>query len=458
MQTVILVKRVWNNDGCTEKLMSKLKSDRDKYDITIYLEICSKEFFEQCTNIGIEIIYVEKWWKKTLLEKKITNSNVITFQINDFLRLCSNNNCILYAENFDDIKLLKRKNKAFLNFYLTKRLIINLINNETFFSHGGIKHLLEDYFGIVLNVKNLLAIEADNFFEEIFKESLVASRHKGRGLLFYRSSMHYFKRLFYHLTSPYGFVANYILFYFKIFYLAVFKNNNYKRILSMKNKYEGKRIFIIATGPSLLEEDVRALKKEYIMGLNSSWKLFKKIGITPDFFVVTDPNVFNREFVKNEIDLDELSCCNNFFNYMCKDDIRGNKSLLLNICFLDRIYNYGNTSNLYHMENLAAGLYDLYTVTEDAINIAIYLGFSEIILLGVDNNYLGEKQHFDNDKKADIHDYFYAKKCQYANNKAYGFLKGVAEKKGIKIINSTRGGFVEAFQRKAIEEIIDENN
>ena len=89
------------------------------------------------------------------------------------------------------------------------------------------------------------------------------------------------------------------------------------------------------------------------------------------------------------------------------------------------------------------------------------MGFKEIYLLGVDHSYSTEmdkngslirkpdiKDHFsENDKVTNIPQL-------YKSTLAYEMAKKSAEKLGIKIYNVTRGGALEIFERRKLEDVL----
>ena len=49
---------------------------------------------------------------------------------------------------------------------------------------------------------------------------------------------------------------------------------NKRKLRKLKNKYKGKRCFIMGNGPSLKAEDLELLKDEYCFGQNKIYKIF----------------------------------------------------------------------------------------------------------------------------------------------------------------------------------------
>ena len=84
------------------------------------------------------------------------------------------------------------------------------------------------------------------------------------------------------------------------------------------------------------------------------------------------------------------------------------------------------------------------TVTYPCIQIAIYLGFKKIYLVGVDCNYV----------KNSVNNYFFKSNVEDNRNhhedrmiSSYIAAKKYADEHGIKIYNATRGGALEVFER-----------
>ena len=79
------------------------------------------------------------------------------------------------------------------------------------------------------------------------------------------------------------------------------------------------------------------------------------------------------------------------------------------------------------------------------LQMAIYMGFKDIYLLGCDSNRAG---HVDSENIPSLKD-----SSLYRNIQAYAYLYEVAKKKKINIYNATRGGRLEVFPRVLLESI-----
>lgn len=240
------------------------------------------------------------------------------------------------------------------------------------------------------------------------------------------------------------------------------KSEDSEYIRSLRGKYEGKRCFVIGNGPSLTPEDLDRIKGEYSFASNRIYYIYDKTQWRPTWYVSNDNVVIFSEIdnIKQSGDYPKL------LNYKAKKYGRKKEENIH--------YFFFNNGKFYidplGSEKAAESLHDdlskyvtrVATVTVTAIEFAIYMGFKEIYLLGVDNSYIRQtdksgKVYVDTTKKAD---YFAGMKnadgkvgdCNSiapidALNYAYELAKEFSEKHGVKIYNATRGGKLEVFER-----------
>lgn len=257
----------------------------------------------------------------------------------------------------------------------------------------------------------------------------------------------------YLLFTPYGFIRNSLWFPISAFLRSHgYRTENENRLLSLKGKFEGKRAFIIATGPSLQLEDVNLLADEYTIGVNSIFKLYDKMGWTPSFYMCLDKMSYEKFVQFEDYNLDKCAKLNCFINSLCSDNRNSLKTIKLHTCWLDHIWNFGSRKFKYNSE-LTYGIYDFYSVTHSAILLCIYLGFKEVYFTGVDNNYMGSQTHFEESKGDDNYDYKEALRTQQAMDAGYEEVFKIAEKINVKIYNATRGGCVKPFPRVNLQDL-----
>lgn len=217
-----------------------------------------------------------------------------------------------------------------------------------------------------------------------------------------------------------------------------------KEIFKLKNKYESKKCFIVATGPSLQVQDLLVLNQQKIFtfGVNGVLKL--KEQWEPNAFVAIDADFLE----KNKKDIIENNSMYKFIS-----DVN---TFYVNELLCDYYQLHCITSPLSVMPNIPEDIENKInagvTVTFVALQIAMYMGFKEIYLLGVDCNYLkGSKQnYFFKDEVIDNKDH-----NVYSMILDYQAVRKYAEKNGIKIFNATRGGALEVFPRVDFDSLFE---
>ena len=71
-------------------------------------------------------------------------------------------------------------------------------------------------------------------------------------------------------------------------------NTEQAKVRELKDKYHGKRCFIVCTGPSLTIEDLELIDNEYCFAMNSVNLLYEKTAFRPSFYGCIDEGVFEK--------------------------------------------------------------------------------------------------------------------------------------------------------------------
>ncbi len=224
----------------------------------------------------------------------------------------------------------------------------------------------------------------------------------------------------------------------------------YSKLMDYKDIHTGKRCFIIATGPSLTMEDIENLKDEYTISMNSICRLYDQSDWRPTYYAIQDSHVFEK----------------------MQNILREHKEVPVFISDnIKRKYKREPqwiefpTDTMYHSYDMKIGkyhakfsddcydiVYDGYSIAYSCIELAVYMGFTEIYLLGTDCTYSGEKEHFIDSGVED-------RSRKYATQKltvGYQAARDFADSHGIKIYNATRGGVLEVFERVNLDDILVE--
>jgi hypothetical protein len=233
----------------------------------------------------------------------------------------------------------------------------------------------------------------------------------------------------------------------------------YAKIPKIKDRHRGDRCFIVATGPSLKVNDVEALRDEITFSVNSIDRMFINTSWRPTYYALYDARIFREKKQEHNgiVNLDNLCMRESFLVHSLETEIilnaAANKVVLVPCCFLNNSIKK-NITQLWFSKNLLWGHYDATSVVNFCIQIAQYMGIKEIYLLGVDCNYFGPKQYFDDRRDSKIKNDKLALIQQERMLKGYTFIKTKLDNLGIKVFNATRGGGLETFPRVDFDEII----
>lgn len=243
-----------------------------------------------------------------------------------------------------------------------------------------------------------------------------------------------------------------------------FKSN--PQIKKLKGCFSGKRCFIIGTGPSLKIKDLEELKRnnEISFASNKIFKLFSQTSWRPQLYCVSDMEVlyfYYNQIVSLEIKYQFIV---NILHSKYKECVDGNK-LKSPFKYIFDIYKYGKVNKKTGKEVPAFSTeVDKYvvdggiTVTYSMLQIAYFLGFREIYLLGVDFDY-DDKSGADK-KRSDHFCEDYIEEGEVVNFprlnesfEAYKAAEKFSRKHGFRIYNATRGGKLEVFERISFDSI-----
>ncbi len=229
-------------------------------------------------------------------------------------------------------------------------------------------------------------------------------------------------------------------------------------IANMRNMYTGQRCFVIGNGPSLTPQDVSRLKNDITFGSNRIYKMFDKTDWRPTYYCAQDTEVIKQDVdVINKIKSRKLIGIVGSVKYPKID----------NALFIKLILKEFYPQLPLFSDNAVDGVYEGLTVTYFSLQMAIYMGFKEIYLLGVDHCFpkmIDENgQYVETDMK---NAHFSPDDKVYGNGTisihkttlAYKKAKEYADAHGIKIYNATRGGRLEVFERVNFDDLFNEES
>ncbi len=232
--------------------------------------------------------------------------------------------------------------------------------------------------------------------------------------------------------------------------LNILHNTKYAKIRCFKNLHKGERCFIVATGPSLTYDDLSLLKDEYCFGVNSIIRSFEKTDWRPTYYGIQDVNVYG----KLEAELSDVDLGNIFIGQGIANRFQTPSRYIPYFIFYCFHKMHGELIPLKSgFSNDASEIvYDGYSVTYSMLQLAVYMGFSEIYLLGTDCTYeKHERQHFVESGWVDKQAATVGERMIYA----FTVAKEYADNHEIQIFNATRGGMLDVFERVELNDVVD---
>lgn len=218
------------------------------------------------------------------------------------------------------------------------------------------------------------------------------------------------------------------------------------RIEQYRNIHKGGYCFVIGHGPSLNARDLDILWQNNIItfSMNLTYKLFDKTKWRPDYYVAMDRGILDKHPYFKWEENTKRKC---FVADISEEFWRDNQSE--NNIKYHSIRNM-NIREVKFSEDISKRVYFGATVAYDCLQIAAYMGFKKIYLLGMDL-----VPYKPGDKSAVQYLNFFEtdgqeRKPQMWVDKilrSYQTAKNYADVHGIQIYNATRGGYLEIFDR-----------
>lgn len=241
---------------------------------------------------------------------------------------------------------------------------------------------------------------------------------------------------------------------------------NRQRLESLRDSHVGERCFIIGNGPSLVASDLDIIRERGIFSFASKgiYNIFGETAWRPDVWAASDLDYISMKKVDiQEMDVNTKLLC-------AQSLIRGDR-FIDNALYFPFIQAERYPRSL--GKDIIKGVHFFGTITGKLIEIAVYMGFKDIYLLGVDNDYptkVGEdglvkmdvsaKVHFSNEyfssdeyknESERIQDFGHALKYM---NESYHDIAYYCKEMGVSVVNATRGGLLEDFERIPFEQVI----
>jgi len=222
------------------------------------------------------------------------------------------------------------------------------------------------------------------------------------------------------------------------------------RLQEYRGKHEGRRCFIIGNGPSLSKMDLTPLKDEITFGLNRIYLLFDRIGFSTTYFVCVNKYVI-EQWAEEIVTLPcpKLIAWSGRYHVPLASDV---------------LFIRSRRGPKFCMDIVGEGVWEGATVTYVAMQIAYYMGFEKVILIGVDHSFQsnGKPNQLVTSEADDVnhfHPHYFGKGFRWqlpdleVSEIAYRLARDVYERNGRSIVDATVDGRLEIFPKVAFESL-----
>lgn len=234
-----------------------------------------------------------------------------------------------------------------------------------------------------------------------------------------------------------------------------YEKTKYGKIISKyRGLFSGRRCFFIGNGPSLRADDLTMLynHNEITFAFNRIYNIFEDTLWRPDFYISQDEKMLRG--CQEEVSRLELPVKFIPIHLKWYSDISIDNAVYFNMVWKPK----ENYEEFVFCDNAAQELAGANTGMYTAAQLAVYMGFTEIYLIGVDHHFqISQNNKGEIIVDNTVKDYFCDKynedkKDLYIPNVekstlTYMAMKRNCDQRGIKVYNATRGGRLEVFPR-----------
>lgn len=223
-----------------------------------------------------------------------------------------------------------------------------------------------------------------------------------------------------------------------------------RRLASFRDRFRGQRCVIIGNGPSLKHTDLTRLRHEVTFGLNRIYLLFEELGFSTTFLVCVNRLVL-EQFHR---DLEALDCPR-FLAWHARESVAFQEGLH----FVRSL-----PTALGFSSDPGNGWHEGCTVTFCAMQLAFFMGFETVVLVGVDHSFVSKgAPHREVTSQGDDPNHFHAgyfgKGVRWqlpdlaASEQAYLLARSVFTGDGRQILDATIGGKLTVFPKCSYDEL-----
>lgn len=222
------------------------------------------------------------------------------------------------------------------------------------------------------------------------------------------------------------------------------------RLSTLRNRHSG-RVVIVANGPSLNQMDLRFLKREAVIGMNKIYLGLQKFGFYPRYYIAV-----NEKVIRQSVEQIRAMNCVKIIGERGAEVVKE-----------DALTYHVKTRNVQSRfsKDITQGIHEGWTVTYAALQLAYYLSFEEVVIIGMDHRfeYSGqpnESRYLEGrDPNHFSPEYFSDQDWDNPDleksEESYRIARKVYEEDGRRIIDATVNGACNIFERGDYHDIFN---
>ncbi len=222
----------------------------------------------------------------------------------------------------------------------------------------------------------------------------------------------------------------------------------YNHLLKYRNIHKGERVFLIGNGPSLKRTNLDLIKEEYAIAMNRVSLIYPFTAWRPTYYLYTADNINNKIWgEKWQRSVNEAVSHPETISFVWRifaDKIASNP----NIVWLDSVTELDIAEEGTFSTNAAQWISKTGTSMNVAFQLAYFLGFEKVFLLGCDLNWKTttgtheDPNHFDSSYSARIPD---GERERLRMRRTHNYAHRFFQEAGKEVYNATRATLLDVY-------------